>query len=171
MRKTLTKKQKRERLDRPNDALMDMIAERGQPVKLEPDELTLRIVRALGHIQCTHGEVASVLGCRRATFTDWLNNNPEIREIWDAAQEGGRMSLRRVQFELALAGNYVMMIWLGKQYLGQRDKAETTVEVKESDSLAELREKLNSIKTRVVAQDRPPMLSGPTTNGGDKARP
>ena len=38
------------------------------------------------------------------------------------------MSLRRKQFETALAGNVTMMVWLGKQYLGQKDKTEITGE-------------------------------------------
>ena len=38
--------------------------------------------------------------------------------------EAGRTSLRRKQMECALAGNVIMQIWLGKQYLGQADKVE-----------------------------------------------
>jgi hypothetical protein len=33
-------------------------------------------------------------------------------------------SLRRKQFEAAMNGNTTILIWLGKQYLGQRDKRE-----------------------------------------------
>ena len=35
---------------------------------------------------------------------------------------GGKTSLRRHQFELAKKGNATMLIWLGKQYLGQTDR-------------------------------------------------
>jgi hypothetical protein len=35
---------------------------------------------------------------------------------------GGNVSLRRKQMELAMKGNVTMLIWLGKQYLGQTDK-------------------------------------------------
>jgi len=34
----------------------------------------------------------------------------------------GRISLRRAQMAAAEKGNPTMLIWLGKQYLGQRDK-------------------------------------------------
>jgi len=34
----------------------------------------------------------------------------------------GRVSLRRAQFKAAHAGNPAMLIWLGKQNLGQRDQ-------------------------------------------------
>jgi hypothetical protein len=36
--------------------------------------------------------------------------------------EAGKSSLRRLQWKSALGGNVVMQIWLGKQYLGQRDE-------------------------------------------------
>jgi hypothetical protein len=40
--------------------------------------------------------------------------------------EEGRMSLRRLQWKKAQEGNTTMLIWLGKQYLGQSDKQELT---------------------------------------------
>ena len=36
----------------------------------------------------------------------------------------GRMSLRREQYRLAMGGDRTMLIWLGKQHLGQRDEVE-----------------------------------------------
>jgi hypothetical protein len=41
--------------------------------------------------------------------------------------EGGRKSLRRMQYESATKGNIAMQIWLGKQYLGQRDNLDQRV--------------------------------------------
>ncbi len=34
------------------------------------------------------------------------------------------MSLKRKQWEMAMGGNITMLIWLGKQNLGQTDKVE-----------------------------------------------
>jgi hypothetical protein len=39
-------------------------------------------------------------------------------------RQAGFVSLRRKQYELAMAGNATMLIFLGKQYLGQADKRE-----------------------------------------------
>ena len=39
-------------------------------------------------------------------------------------QSEGKASLRKAQFNNALAGNATMQIWLGKQFLGQRDLKE-----------------------------------------------
>jgi ubiquinone biosynthesis protein UbiJ len=36
--------------------------------------------------------------------------------------------LRKAQFDCALGGNATMLIWLGKQYLGQIDKQEMKVD-------------------------------------------
>lgn len=43
-----------------------------------------------------------------------------------------RMRLAQKQIEAALAGNVTMLIWLGKQYLGQQDKHEvaSTAQIK-----------------------------------------
>lgn len=41
----------------------------------------------------------------------------------------GRMSLRREQFRKAIDGDRTMLIWLGKQYLDQRDDPVTEVNV------------------------------------------
>jgi hypothetical protein len=38
------------------------------------------------------------------------------------------MSLRRMQWEKAQTGNTTMLIWLGKQMLGQKDRLETSEE-------------------------------------------
>lgn len=53
---------------------------------------------------------------------DWLRTN--YRDIVQRGREQGKQRLRLVQLKSALGGNVVMMIWLGKQILGQRDKHE-----------------------------------------------
>ena len=55
----------------------------------------------------------------------------------DAVMQGkliGRVSLRRRQYEVAMAGNVVMLIWLGKNILGQAEKVEQrTVDKERND--------------------------------------
>jgi hypothetical protein len=76
------------------------------------------LVQKLAHIQCTQAEIASTIG----VSVDTLHRHPEFAEVYKRGAEGGRKSLRRMQFESATKGNVVMQIWLGKQYLGQADK-------------------------------------------------
>ena len=39
----------------------------------------------------------------------------------------GKIGLRRKQYEVAMAGNVPMLIWLGKQYLDQAEKQQAEV--------------------------------------------
>lgn len=47
-------------------------------------------------------------------------------EAWEDGRETGLASLRRQQFKMAET-NATMQIWLGKQYLEQRDKLDSDV--------------------------------------------
>ena len=82
----------------------------------------LRQVEELGRIQSTQPELAAVLGCGLTTVKDRLVSDPEFATAYRKGLETGRSSLRRLQWKSALAGNVVMQIWLGKQYLGQQDQ-------------------------------------------------
>lgn len=73
-------------------------------------------VEKLANIQCTQEEIATFLGCS----VDTLQRDKEFCGIYKKGRENGKMSLRRTQYKLA-EKNVTMAIWLGKQYLGQRD--------------------------------------------------
>lgn len=91
----------------------------GRP-RVVVDERTLA---GLAAIQCTYLEMAAVLGVDEGT----LRNH--YRDLIEKEREGGKMSIRRAQYTTALKGNVTMQIWLGKQYLGQRDKQDLDVAV------------------------------------------
>src|SRR5260370_22441601 len=86
---------------------------RGRPRKF----VNLELVEKLAHIQCTHSEIASTLN----VSVDTLWRHPKFAEFYKRGAEGGRKSLRRMQFESANKGNVIMQIFLGKVYLGQCD--------------------------------------------------
>ena len=92
---------------------------RGRPKK----HVDLDLVEKLAHIQCTYGEIASTLG----VSIDTLQRHKDFAAVYKRGAEGGRKSLRRMQFESANRGNVVMQIWLGKQYLGQSDYVRSDV--------------------------------------------
>ena len=85
----------------------------------------LRLVEDLGKIQSTHAELAAVLNVSIDTVKDRLANDVEFSTAYQRGLENGKSSLRRIQWKSALGGNIVMQIWLGKQYLGQRDMHST----------------------------------------------
>lgn len=80
----------------------------------------------LAEIQCTINECAIVLGVSDTK----LKRDAEFRAIYDVAREKGKASLRRLQWAAARRGSTAMLIWLGKQYLGQTDRVETDVTTK-----------------------------------------
>lgn len=73
-------------------------------------------VEKLASIMATQEEIATFLGCNVRT----LQRDDEFSRVYKKGQESGKMSLRRNQFKLA-ERNPTMAIWLGKQYLGQKD--------------------------------------------------
>jgi hypothetical protein len=85
-------------------------------------EINWEDVRKLSLLQCTQNEIASFLG----VSVDTLLRRKEFCELHKKGMEEGRMSLRRLQWKKAQDGNTTMLIWLGKQYLGQSDKQELT---------------------------------------------
>ncbi len=98
-------------------------------------DIDYEAVEKLSNIQCTQEEIANFLEVSVRT----LQRDEEFCRIYKKGQDTGKMSLRRYQWKLA-EKNTAMAIWLGKQYLGQTDKVETTfketpsVEVKVVDN-------------------------------------
>ena len=75
-------------------------------------------VEELAAIGCTYEDIASVVGCSTKTLQ---------RRFVQSIKKGQtrlNVSLCRAQIKLALSGNVSMLIWLGKQHLGQSEKAE-----------------------------------------------
>lgn len=79
-------------------------------------QIDYETVEKLAHIQCTKTEIANFLGCS----VDTLDRDANFEVYYKKGLDGGKMSLRRMQFKLA-EKNSAMAIFLGKQYLGQRD--------------------------------------------------
>jgi len=90
------------------------MAKMGRPLV----EIDLETVEKLGQLQCTIKEISAFMNIPEGT----LKTRPDFSTAHKKGQEVGKMSLRRLQYKLAekSAG---MAIWLGKQYLDQRDSA------------------------------------------------
>lgn len=100
-------------------------------------EIDYDVVEKLASIQCTQEEIANFLGLSVRT----LQRDEEFCRLYKKGQDNGKMSLRRYQFKLA-EKNTSMAIFLGKQYLGQRDVIETD----NNKELSKLDELLGEIK-------------------------
>ena len=88
----------------------------GRPKKV----IDLAQVESLAGIGCTHEEIAAVLKCTK----DTLYKQDGFSTAFKRGQDTGKQSLRHHQWQKAKEGNTTMLIWLGKQHLGQSDKQE-----------------------------------------------
>lgn len=75
----------------------------------------------MGFLQCTVKEAARKFGIARPTLVQKFIREPKLRRIWDAGKQDGMIELRKYQFALAQHSSG-MAIFLGKNYLGQRDR-------------------------------------------------
>lgn len=75
-------------------------------------------------IQCTLEEVADYFDCSDTTIHRWCKKTYKVsfEDVFKKKSAGGKRSLRRIQWEAARNGDRTMMIWLGRQWLGQTDK-------------------------------------------------
>ena len=83
----------------------------GRP-KIEIDE---ELLYKLATIHCTMKEMVDIMGVSQ----DTLKRN--FAHIIAKGKSDGKMRLRRKQVEVAMSGNHTMLIWLGKQMLGQSE--------------------------------------------------
>lgn len=90
-------------------------------------KLDYSLIEKLALVHCTQEEIASVLDISVRT----LQRDKEFCRIYKRGLDEGRRSLRRFQFASAANGNVTMQIWLGKQYLGQKDKIEDSSNIEE----------------------------------------
>ena len=91
-----------------------------------------KVVVSLAKVGCTMEEIGLVVGCSVNTLE---------RNFGDIIKEGKanlKHSLRRQQVKRANAGSDTMLIWLGKQLLGQKDKQELSGNLTLSQVLGEL---------------------------------
>jgi hypothetical protein len=76
--------------------------------------------------QCLGTGIASILGISAETlYRKCQEDNKMGFDEYSAQKKGeGKELLRAKQFQLAMNDNVPMNIWLGKQYLNQKDKSE-----------------------------------------------
>lgn len=114
----------------------------GRPRKV----LSPKKVAQLASFGLSTAEIAAALDCS----ADTIQRN--YADVLKSGREKRNGSLRRKQYEIAMAGNATMLIWLGKQFLEQKDKLEHVVDaqVEVSDVRAKLAQRLSSTAPRTA---------------------
>ena len=78
-------------------------------------------VEQLAGFGCSNTEIASFFGCSKDLISKSYSTNVA------KGQDSGKIRLRQYQWTAAKRGNVAMLIWLGKQILGQSDKQDITL--------------------------------------------
>ncbi len=76
----------------------------------------------LAAINCSNEEIATIMRVDKRTI------ERRFAAVIKEGRENGKMSLKRKQFDVAMKGNVSMLIWLGKNMLGQRDTPLDSIE-------------------------------------------
>lgn len=89
------------------------------------DRIDKKIFENLCGLQCTLLEICDAFDVDDKTLNEWCKKNygTTFSEVFKKKRGKGQISLRRMQWKLA-EKNPSMAIFLGKQYLGQKDNIE-----------------------------------------------
>lgn len=96
------------------------MARTGRPkIEIDKDDFEKLCV-----LQCTKQDIANWFECCEDTIENWCKKTygMTFSAVFAQKREKGKVSLRRLQWKSAEAGNVTMQIFLGKQYLGQKDQ-------------------------------------------------
>jgi hypothetical protein len=96
------------------------VAETGRPSK----EINQQTFESLCAIQCTEQEICAVLGVGASKLVEWCKatyGGRTFQEVFAEKRQGGKASLRRKHWEMAMAGSVPLLIFALKNYAGMSD--------------------------------------------------
>lgn len=108
-------------------------------------EIDKKMFENMCGLQCTKDEICCILDIDEKTLTRWCKDTygEGFSDVFKKKSKVGLMSLRRTQFKIA-EKNASMAIFLGKQYLGQKDIVET--QISNNGIIDDLTEALKNVK-------------------------
>jgi hypothetical protein len=76
--------------------------------------------------QCSGVEIASMLGIHENTLYGRCKEDLGLEFVAFSQQKKseGKQSLKKKQYDVAMSGDKTMLVWLGKQILGQTERQE-----------------------------------------------
>lgn len=111
-------------------SIFDKIGVKGKTMALKK-EIDYEQFERMCEIQCTEEEMAHIFRISTDTLESRIREHYGLKfsEAYKKFSDAGKESLRRYQFNLAKT-NATMAIFLGKQWLGQKDEAVNSANVK-----------------------------------------
>lgn len=115
----------------------------------------------LHHIDPIEVEKLASYGCRTEEIADFFNCshttlNKRFQDALDRGRAGIKIKLRRWQLEAAEKGNPAILIWLGKQMLGQVDQMKLDItKVPDSEFMIEVQRRLKNEQEQLAAPPQP----------------
>ena len=105
-------------------------------------EIDKKQFESLCELQCTLDEICGFFNCCSDTIESWCKRtyNMNFSEVFKQKRGKGKISLRRAQYQTAKKGNATLLIWLGRNWLGQSENNEE--KEKGSNELLESLQKL-----------------------------
>ena len=102
-------------------------------------DIDKRAFEKLGALQCTQEEIASTFDCSADTISRWCKKTYGkcFADVFAEKRLAGLASLRATQFQLAKR-SAALAIFLGKNYLGQRDHKEVEITRPVDETIAEM---------------------------------
>lgn len=102
-------------------------------------EINQKEFEKLCGLQCTKAEICAWFDTTEKTLEAWCKRTYRegFSQVFSQKREWGKISLRRSQWQLA-EKSASMAIFLGKQYLGQRDNVDIAVSETKGIALDEL---------------------------------
>lgn len=94
-------------------------------------EIDWKMVGRYLNAQCSGVAIASILGIHENTLYERCKTDQDMEFMAFAAlkKAEGIELIRSKQFELAMRGDRTMLVWLGKQLLGQKEQVEQTIHI------------------------------------------
>lgn len=113
----------------------------GRPIGPPKKKVDWEVVDKMLKFQCSSTEIAGYFNIHRQTLYDKVSEEFDCTwtEYAASRQSCGLGLLRCTQFEKAFntysKANAQLLIWLGKQYLGQKDGVQTEIKQEEVDKM------------------------------------
>jgi len=130
----------------------------GRPRK----EIDQKQFRSLCAMFCTLSEIAGFFECSEDTIERWCKRELDMgfADAFKQYSAQGKISLRRHQMKMA-EKNVAMAIFLGKNYLGQKDSQETEIAERTIDAMRDVLSTIEVVSEAVAQQE--------VADGRDKA--